>query len=136
MRRAQHGYALCRRHSDVVAGVMLGVCASGLLEDALKKFEKKRSAEKLKRTDGKTEGAASRQIKHSQSFNHHEDRLLPGRTRSPNLGKIAESRSSKTEKAQTMSGGARDGGAVRKGKSSPDARSGFCETKGNHCHKR
>jgi len=37
VRRAQLGYALCRRHSDVVAGVMLGVCASGVLEDALKK---------------------------------------------------------------------------------------------------
>jgi hypothetical protein len=40
VRRAQPEYALCRRHSDVVAGVMLGVCASGVLEDALKKFRR------------------------------------------------------------------------------------------------
>jgi hypothetical protein len=40
-RRAQSGYALCRQHSDVVAGVTLGVCVSGLLEDALKKLETK-----------------------------------------------------------------------------------------------
>jgi len=45
MRRAQPGYALCRRHSDVVAGVMLGVCVSGSLEDALKKLETKRADE-------------------------------------------------------------------------------------------
>jgi hypothetical protein len=39
---------------------MLGVCASGLLEDALKKLEKKRPDEKPKRANGKAKGAATR----------------------------------------------------------------------------
>jgi hypothetical protein len=60
VRRAQPGYALCRRHSDVVAGVMLGVCASGSLEDALKKLETKRPDEKPKRANGKAKSAATR----------------------------------------------------------------------------
>ena len=32
---AEKDYALCRRHSDMVAGVMMGVCVSGLVEDAI-----------------------------------------------------------------------------------------------------
>jgi hypothetical protein len=34
---AEKDYALCVRHSDMVAGVMLGVCVSGLVEDAISK---------------------------------------------------------------------------------------------------
>jgi hypothetical protein len=60
VRRAQPGYALCRRHSDVVAGVMLGVCASGVLEDVLKKLEMKQPDEKPKHTNGEPQNAAAR----------------------------------------------------------------------------
>jgi hypothetical protein len=60
VRRAQPGYALCRRHSDVVAGVMLGVCASGVLEDVLKELEKKLPDENPKYTHGKAQSAGAR----------------------------------------------------------------------------
>lgn len=72
VRRAQPGYALCRRHSDVVAGVMLGVCASGVLEDALKKVEKrlqqKQLEEKPKRTYGKAKSAIRRKNRKIKKF--------------------------------------------------------------------
>jgi hypothetical protein len=63
VRRAQPGYALCRRHSDVVAGVMLGVCASGVLEDALNRLEKKQPDEKPKRTNGKANSSVIRAVR-------------------------------------------------------------------------
>jgi hypothetical protein len=65
VRRAQPGYALCRRHSDIVAGVMLGVCASCALEDVLAKLEKKHLGEKLERRYGKTKNPASRSVRKS-----------------------------------------------------------------------
>lgn len=65
VRRAQLGYALCRRHSDVVAGVMLGVCASGALEDVLAKLEKKHPGEKPEQIYGKTKNAVSRKVRKS-----------------------------------------------------------------------
>jgi hypothetical protein len=90
VRRAQSGYALCRRHSDVVAGVMLGVCASGLLEDALKKLETKRPEEKLGRRCEKAKNVATRKIRTSNSSKPEDERLLPGRTKNPNAGNFAK----------------------------------------------
>jgi hypothetical protein len=84
VRRAQAGYALCRRHSDVVSGVMLGVCASGLLEDALKKLEKKRTDKKPTRTYVKAESAVRPKIGKQKSFGYEDGRLHQARTKSFN----------------------------------------------------
>jgi hypothetical protein len=46
MRLAQTAYALCQRHSDVIAGVMLGVCVAGIVDDAKKKLKNRRRAER------------------------------------------------------------------------------------------
>ena len=79
MRRAQPGYVHCRRHSDVVAGVMLGVCASGVLEDALKKLEKKLPEERPKYTNGKPQSGATRKSgAFNRSMQHHLTVVLKG----------------------------------------------------------
>jgi hypothetical protein len=75
VRQAQPGYALCRRHSDVVAGVMLGVCASGLLEDALKKLETKRQEES---SYLKSKCSARRKIKKITDSRSRERNATPG----------------------------------------------------------
>ncbi|HEY2353233.1 MAG TPA: hypothetical protein VGH83_12020 [Candidatus Acidoferrum sp.] len=53
MRRAQGKYLLCRRHSDIVAGVMLGLYVGGYVEDVWKKLEQERRAEKPDRGHSK-----------------------------------------------------------------------------------
>jgi hypothetical protein len=58
VRRAQGRYLLCRRHSDIVAGVMLGLYVSGYVEDVWKKLEQERRAEKPDRGRGKRKAAA------------------------------------------------------------------------------
>lgn len=50
MRDAQAEYALCQRHSDVVAGVMMGICVAGIAEDAKGKRKKQRRAERKRLT--------------------------------------------------------------------------------------
>lgn len=50
LREAQAGYALCERHSDAVAGVLMGICVAGIAEDAKKKLKKQRRAERKRLT--------------------------------------------------------------------------------------
>lgn len=46
VRDAQAGFALCERHSDAVAGVLMGNCVAGIAEDARKELKKQQRAER------------------------------------------------------------------------------------------
>jgi hypothetical protein len=60
------------------AGVMLGVCASGLLEDALKKLETKRPEEEAKSSYLKSKRSARRKIKKIKNFRSRARNAAPG----------------------------------------------------------
>ncbi len=68
VRRAQGGHALCRLHSDVVAGVMLGIFVSGIGDEAARQVKNDAPRRKSKPAPLKS-SSASRAIRALKVFN-------------------------------------------------------------------